>query len=157
MLEGSVREAGALADRALVCAAEENTRLRSLEDTIDSRLQANLRASESNTAAAVTRVTANLSSWLSSSDARTDAKISQLPTHDQARRAATLCGSPSVACATAGLVCQACVCALNTHTPLPHTVRWRPWRAASTTWSARVTAPPPPRSCTQSRTASTRP
>lgn len=92
LLEGSVREAGALADRALVCAAEESTRLRSLEDTIDSRLNANLRAAESNTAAAVTRVTANLSSWLSSSDARTDAKISQLPSHDQARAASKVDG-----------------------------------------------------------------
>lgn len=59
--------------------------MRALEDTVNSRLAATLRAAESSTAAAVARVTANLSSWLSSADARTDAKIAQLPTHEEAR------------------------------------------------------------------------
>lgn len=74
-----------IADRALGCAAEENARLRALEDTLESRLAANQKAGEANTSAAVTRATTTLSSWLSSADARNDAKIAQLPTQDQAR------------------------------------------------------------------------
>ena len=73
------------ADRALVSAAEATARLRVLEETLEARLASNLRAAEASSAANVTRLTAQLNAWLSSADARTDAKIQMIPNVDQAR------------------------------------------------------------------------